>query len=196
MKIEKLNENKIRVTFNNLDLKKNNMDVHSFMSNSIESQSLFLNILDEAEREVGFITDNYKLSIEAIALSNGTFIITVTRVEKESLKSTRVQARRKNISETANQLVYKFCNFDDFCNFQNFLSISAPSLVDKFSESNLLYKYNDVFFLILENLECDYTSAISSIISEFAIEIENSDLIIRKIEEYGLLVSSDAIHKH
>ena len=63
MKIEKLNENKIRVTFNNLDLKKNNMDVHSFMSNSIESQSLFLNILDEAEREVGFITDNYKLSI-------------------------------------------------------------------------------------------------------------------------------------
>ena len=50
MKIEKLNENKIRITFNSLYLKKNNMDVHSFMSNSIESQSLFLNMLDEAEK--------------------------------------------------------------------------------------------------------------------------------------------------
>ena len=98
MKIEKLNENRIRFTFNHSDLQENDIDVHSFMANSIESQSLFLTMLDEAEREVGFITDNYKLCIEAIALSNGTFIVTVTRIEKEILKSARVQAQdRKSV---------------------------------------------------------------------------------------------------
>ena len=56
MKIEKLTENKIRIILNLEDLKENNIDVQSFMSNSIESQNLFINILDKAEHEVGFST--------------------------------------------------------------------------------------------------------------------------------------------
>lgn len=187
MKIEKLSENKIRFTFNNIDLQENNIDVHSFMSNSIESQSLFLNMLDEAEREIGFITDNYKLSIEALALSNGNFIITVTRVEKEVLKSTRVQPRRKNCFSSQNRLIYKFSNFDDFCNFRDFLAESYADL----SHTDLLYKYNNSYFLILNN----YDSKVSNIISEFANNIEYSDLIFHKLQEYGKLVTKNALHK-
>lgn len=195
MKIEKLNENRIRITFNHSDLQENNIDVHSFMSNSIESQSLFLTMLDEAEREVGFVTDNYRLSIEAIALSNGTFIITVTRIEKEILKSTRVQAHRKTTSAESNLLIYEFSSFDDFCNFKNFLTISLPNLVDNLPEINSLYQYNQCYFLILENINCQYATAISSAISEFAISIQNSDLILNKIKECGKLVTNNAIHK-
>ncbi len=187
MKIEKINENKIRITFNHSYLQENNVDIHSFMSNSLESQSLFLNLLDEAEREIGFITDNYKLCIEALALSNGNFIITVTRIEKEVLKSTRVQVRRKN-RQNAQQLIYKFSSFDDFCNFENFLSISMPNLVDKLSTSNSLYKYEDYFFFILQNINEPYLSAISSAISEFATSVSDSDLMLNKIREYGMLL--------
>lgn len=194
MKIEKLNENKIRITFNHSDLEENNVDLHSFMSNSIESQSLFLNLLDEAEREIGFITDNYKLSIEAIALSNGTFILTVTRVEKEVLKSTRVQAHRKNPAENNSSLVYQFANFDDFCNFTNFLSISLPKLVNYFSENNSLYQYQDYFFLILENFKPEYISAISGAVCEFATCVQNSELVIHKIKECGKLVTENVLH--
>lgn len=70
MQIEKLNENKIRITLNLDDLKENNIDLHSFMSNSIESQDLFYNMLDKAEKEVGFETKDYKLMIEALAVPN------------------------------------------------------------------------------------------------------------------------------
>jgi len=70
MKIEKLNENKIRIILNLDDLKEKNIDFHSFMSNSIESQDLFLDMLDKAEEEIGFITKDYKLIIEAIATSD------------------------------------------------------------------------------------------------------------------------------
>ena len=77
MKFEKLNENKIRITLNTQDLIDKNIDFHSFMSNSKESQTLFLDMLDEAEKKVGFVTKDYKLRIEALAMSDGNFILTI-----------------------------------------------------------------------------------------------------------------------
>jgi len=70
MKIEKLNENKIRITLNMEDLRERDIDFHSFMSNSIESQSIFLDMLDKADREVGFNTDDCRIMIEALALKD------------------------------------------------------------------------------------------------------------------------------
>jgi len=67
MYIEKLNDNKIRIILNLEDLKKNNIDFHSFMANSVETQTLFLEMLAIARDEVGFITENYKLMIDALA---------------------------------------------------------------------------------------------------------------------------------
>ena len=49
MKFEKINDNKIRATFSMRDLTAKNIDLHSFMSDSSESQKLFLDLLDEAE---------------------------------------------------------------------------------------------------------------------------------------------------
>ncbi len=70
MKIEKLNENKIRVTLNIDDLAERDIDYHSFMSNSIESQSIFIDMLNKAEREVGFNTEDCRIMIEALALKD------------------------------------------------------------------------------------------------------------------------------
>ena len=82
MKFEKHNENKIRITLNTQDLVDKNIDFHSFMSNSQESQNLFLDMLDEAEKKIGFVTKDYKLRIEALAMSDGNFILTITILEK------------------------------------------------------------------------------------------------------------------
>ena len=68
MQIEKINENKIRIILNIQDLQEKNIDLHSFMSNSIESQDLFHDVLKLAEKEVGFKTNDYKLLIEALAV--------------------------------------------------------------------------------------------------------------------------------
>ncbi len=70
MKIEKLNENKIRITLNIEDLRERDIDYQSFMSHSIESQDIVLDMLDTAEKEFGFNTDNCRIQIEAVALSN------------------------------------------------------------------------------------------------------------------------------
>ena len=66
MKFEKLTENKIRIILNLQDLNEKNIDYHTFMSNSIESQDLFLDMLAKAESEIGFVTRDYKLLLEAL----------------------------------------------------------------------------------------------------------------------------------
>ena len=63
MKFEKVNEDKMKITLSKSDLEENNIDFHSFMSNSDETQSLFLSVLDKAEREYGFSTENYRLKV-------------------------------------------------------------------------------------------------------------------------------------
>lgn len=54
LKIEKLTENKIRIILDMQDLQEKNIDLHSFMSDSLESQDLFYDMLDRAEKEVRF----------------------------------------------------------------------------------------------------------------------------------------------
>ena len=97
MKIEKINDDKIKITFDYIDLQENNIDFHSFMANSTQTQALFLKILDQAEESLGFNTDQYKLEINTLALSNGIFILIVTRLLKETKKKVvHVHTKRKS----------------------------------------------------------------------------------------------------
>ncbi len=73
LRIEKLDENKIRIFLNLNDLKEKNIDFHYFMANPIETQALFADVLDKAEKELGFVTKNYQLSIDAIATLSRRF---------------------------------------------------------------------------------------------------------------------------
>ena len=60
MKIEKLTDDKIRVIINSQDTHFNQED---FFKNPIDTQDIFLDILEKAEEEVNFYTDGCKLLI-------------------------------------------------------------------------------------------------------------------------------------
>ena len=63
MKFEKVNNDKIKITLSSADLEANDIDFHSFMSNPLEKQDLFLDILEEAEEEIGFEFKDYVATI-------------------------------------------------------------------------------------------------------------------------------------
>lgn len=86
MRIEKLNEDKIRIILDVTDLKEKDIDYQAFMSNPIDTQKLFLDMLEEAEEQIGFDTKDYKITIEAIATIDGTFVLTVTRTAPEEMR--------------------------------------------------------------------------------------------------------------
>ncbi|MBO5349861.1 MAG: adaptor protein MecA [Clostridia bacterium] len=195
MKFEKLNENKIRITLSNQDLIEKHIDFNSFMSNSIETQDLFLDMLEEAEQRVGFITKDHKIKIEALAMADGDFILTITkfgkREEKEipSInKNKKITAKRKSTTLNSENLVYSFNNFDDFCLFSSFVEkIKNFSTIAK---STLLYTYNDKYYLVFSklNLNHPYIKKFYTLITEFGTYVHNSDLFSYKLYERGNLV--------
>ena len=196
MQIEKLNENKIRITLNLEDLKEKNIDLHSFMSKSIETQDLFYDMLDKAEKELGFKTKDYKLMIEALAVPEGKFILTVTRFLPEKTQKKKVKVKRKNIKPESNKSIYMFNNFDNFIDFCNYLNkfINNNTYIELKKTS--LYKYKSKYYLCVDisNINLDVFKSIHCSIIEFATHIINSDLFERRLIEYGIVIfKSNAI---
>ena len=196
MKIEKLNENKIRITLNLEDLKEKNIDFHSFMSNPIESQTLFLDMLDTAEKEVGFITKDYKLTIEALALSNGNFVLTVTRDEEEQAPQKRkVQIKRKSIDFTKAIAIYEFPSFEEVYSFCKFIE-NTPLHNHTIAQTIVLYEYKGKYYLCFKNVHgsLEELKGFCSSVTEFGTYVDNSDLFERKLVECGTeIISSNAI---
>lgn len=196
MKIEKLNENKIRITLNMEDLSDRNIDFQTFMSNSIESQDIFLDMLNKADEEVGFNTDDCRIMIEALALNNGHFILTITKFEHKTEerflpRKKNLHIKRKSPKLNFDKTIYSFESFDAFCDFCNFLNnIIQDKQIGKFAKSSDLYEYNSNFYLILSNINVNSNNldSICSSITEFAHFVNSSELFERKIKEYGRLI--------
>ena len=117
-------------------VRENNIDLHSFMASAIESQDLFYAMLDKAEKEVGFETKDYKLMIEALAIPNGNFVLTVTRFTQEKEQLKKPIAKRKTLSSKDSVSVYEFDNFDNFIELCNYLSINNKSITGTPANNN------------------------------------------------------------
>lgn len=199
MRFEKLTENKIRITLSNDDLVKKEIDFHSFMANSIESQDLFFDMLDEAEKELGFVTKDYRIRIEALVVSGGDFVITVTRSvpneEQVSISRQKVTPRkkvhikRKTSTTNCKNVVYLFDNFDDFCSYSHFLENENIDF-KKFAKSIILYEYKASYYLVFNTINVLYPNLKSflSSITEFASHVNNSELFTRKLTECGKII--------
>ena len=194
MRFEKITENKIRITFNLDDLSENNIDFHSFMSNSDETQALFLDMLDRAEKEIGFVTKDYKLMIEALATAEGNFILTVTRSLPEGgkLVSRRICGRKKDTNISNKYAIYCFNTFDDFCNACESFDINFVKAVNLSLKLSRLYLYNQKYYLVLKikynnntitNLHCR--------IAEFSSYQKYSNIFENRLIEYGNIIIKD-----
>lgn len=190
MKIEKLTENKIRITLNLNDLEDEHIDLHSFMSNSPESQALFYNLLSQAEKEVGFYTKDYKLMIEAIAVPEGNFILTVTRLPEKEQSKKQVRIKRKTSTINEDLVIYSFNSFDDYCEFCKYLSLHLKSETYLKLKKVSLCLYNSKYYLCIHinKSNLPIVNTINCEISEFGNSVKNPDLFERKLLEYGKVI--------
>lgn len=197
MKFEKLSENKLRIILSKKDLEEKEIDFHDFMSNSLETQDLFLDMLEEAEEQVGFNTKNYKVKIEALAMTDRDFIVTITRMVPESEKlrfhpsitKKKFNVRRKQVTNECKQTIYKFNSFDDYCFFIQYLSENQLQSAINISKKSFVYIYKNQYYLVLEDINTTYDDLLKfyhSII-EFGTYVHNSNLFIPKLIECGRL---------
>lgn len=205
MKFEKISDNKIRITFSVFDLEERDINLHDFMSNSLESQDLFLDMLEEAEEKVGFKARNCKIKVEALAMTENNFVLTITRVSPNNGKKSnsiapkvKPKIKRKSDSLQSSHLVYKFNTFDDYCHFIESLISSNLSDASKIAEKIMVYSYHNFYYLDLYNLNSKYTkiSKFLPAITEFGSYILNPDLFICKLNEVGkIIIKHNALKK-
>ena len=184
MKIEKLNEDKIKITLSIDDLAERNIDIQSFIYNSPESQDLFWDMMQEAEQKYGFNIDESMIYVEASSAGAGIFTLTVTKTtgslniptskSKSKFKKGTFKLKRKTTSVQKENSIYLFSSFDDICEFCN--SIDCSKIQD-----NSLYKLNEEYYLKVSHMP--YTS-----ILEFATWISNPELMYARIQEYGNVI--------
>ena len=193
MKFQKLSENKLKIILSNDELP-NNKNLDEFMSDSSEAKHSFLEILEKAYNEVGFNVKDHKIKVDAVALRNGSFVFTVTKL----VKTNKLKAKPKVINkiENTDYVIYKFEKFDDFCNFCGFIKKINLDKLSNLAKRIELYIYNDCYYLLFYKINENYEKIgkFYSSITEFCKYFSNRDLFVSVLKEKGkLLIKNNAI---
>lgn len=191
MKIEKLTDNKIRIIIDIDELSKKNIDIHNLSQNSEKAHTLFQSILNEAEKQVGFKVQNCKLLIEAFSTADGYVVFTLTKYKSESTNSPKkLKYRRKVLSNSYKNAIYKFSAFDEFCNFCTYCSSSNLSDLKDFAKNISLYEYKGFYYLVFTGIndKFTYTNLFYTSISEFSNLISSSLIFKSTLIEHGKVI--------
>lgn len=210
MKIQLLNSSKLKIFFNKIDLDENNISLHSFLANSINSQKFIKALIEIACEDFGFKIENNYFIYEIYCLNFSEFIIIVSTntasntfpyIFLESEHSPQVNfSREKAITQNFS---FKFCNnkllenknlfflFNDFEEFLNFSEYIKNSLTLK-NINSFLYKYNNIFLLeiITSNLLPTELTILQSVLLEYKTNISPSMLTLIRFKEFAEVVYS------
>ena len=195
MKIEKLTENKIRVVVHINELGLKTANVHSIMSNAIQSEDFFYDILNQAEKEVSFYTDGCKLLIETFSSLEDVIVFTITKYTYSSLNnvansSKRVIARKKTYAPNGKEVICTFDDFEAFCEFCNSVKSFNNRDFNKIIKSSVLYSWKGNYYLIIKCFKTNSTSieSLYSFLFEFGNLLSCSSNFSSKLAEHGNVV--------
>lgn len=167
MKIERINENQIKVFLNRADLRERNIKLTELAYGSEKTQAFFREMMEQALEMCGFEVEDEPVMIEAAPASADGIVIIVSKISDENRNDERLSLlppskeekrfkkeeikksfnREKNYyddSDDSNILIYTFDNMDD-------LSAAAHGADSFYSGTNALYKYKNKYFLVLQN---------------------------------------------
>lgn len=194
MHIEKINDNKIKVTVNKEDVKIWNVNMKNLTENTPEAQDLFWFALRQAEKDVDFKVGTSQLLVEAHPLNSDGFIMIISKVDEKTnvldlLEGNRKVSqgqmeikikRRTRKSQLVN--IFRFEDFEDLCR-------CTEQIKDTFSGHSALFKYREGFYLNLtpydnmnffetENLLLEYSKRVpASLITEGILKEHGTEMI-------------------
>lgn len=149
MRIEKINQNKIKVTFSQEDLIEHNLTPIAVRDNAPHVQKTIMNIVHKAWEEVGFEAGETRLMVEAMPGDEiGSMVMYITKLDSsDDLKDALNNVKRKiklKVKPTQKDLPKRVCI--TFSDFEDAISLSVNN-PDK--SGGELYFYNDKYHLIV-----------------------------------------------
>ena len=103
MKIEKVNENQLRLTLTFQDLAERGIRLEDFIRPSDHTQALFREIMGQALEEYDFISENTPLMVEASPIAGEGISILITKVEQGEHMEKAVQKLRSFTPQTTKE---------------------------------------------------------------------------------------------
>lgn len=167
MKIEKLTNEKIKIILSKDDINKVDISINDFLDDKDVSQNILNYILEKAEKEINFNTENSDILVEIITKFEGGFIFTITKFDSDS---------NSNVSN----LIFKFNSFENFLEFCRYIKNLSPINEQDFS----LILYKNEYYLSVFNL-LTFKIDLYSILCEFAEPIELTSGLVGTLNEYG-----------
>lgn len=200
MYIERLDENKIKVTLCGDDIKMWNVDLKNFSENTAEAQDMFWYALKKAEQDVNFkVNQDSQLIVETTIEGDDGFVMYISRIENETeLADALVKAgKRAKQSEFKSRhkgrmypllRIFKFSDFEDLC-------CGIKEIHELYIGKSRLLKYMGNFYLELLPQDNFGNFEMDNILSEFGEKAKRPLMLQGVLNEHGkLMIAADAVN--
>lgn len=198
MRIEKVNENVLRVTITLNDLEERNIDLGSLNYNSPAAQELFWDMMERAEEEYGFASGDSQLIFEASPENEDGFVVTITKVDadgefesiqkyiKSKYKNSDLRQKKKKSKVCSALKIYCFDSIDDLCKL-------SKRIVSFYKGESALFKCKSSYYLLLTG-NSTASQSLDILMCEYAIQIGNASFFEGYLNEYGeKIIQNNAI---
>ena len=201
MRIERINENKLRVFLSFDDLEDRDIDLESFNYNTPETQELFWDLMEQAEVELGFDAMESQLCVEAVTDVDHGFVITITRMDDEGefesiqkfiknrYKKKELTPRKKAPTLASTVAIYGFADFDTIATA---CRLASPL----FTGSSAAWQCEDNYYLVLYGVEqpTSGVNRLEGLLGEYGDKVSNTQFFEGYLNEYGKrLMQNEAV---
>ncbi len=188
MKIEKVNENVLKVVITLSDLEERNIDLSSLNYNSPAAQELFWDMMEKAEEEYGFASNDSQLIFEAMPENEEGFVVTITKIEaegefesiqkyiKSKYKNSDLKQKKRKSKICSTLKIYCFNSIDDLCKLSKRIS-------NIYKGESTVYKCKDSYYLLLTGSSS--SSQLETVMCEYSVQIGNVGFFEGYLNEYG-----------
>ncbi len=180
MKIEKVENQKIKVTLSESDLMYYNLNPKEITRNSPELHRFLFQIMENVKKQTGFNPYCGQVAVEAVSSEKGITLL-ISRispaVNKDKLKKIKVSTSKRVMIKNR----YLFESFDNLCG-------ALCALDEGILEKCTLYSYNDGWYFILGN--CTGFDRQHCILSEYCTNFGGIVCTEPFLSEHGKLIAS------
>lgn len=192
MKIEKIDENKVKIILSFEELEMRNITLSDIEKNNVAAKKLFTSLIEESNLDELFSCDDSQLFIEASSDNTNTFILTITKTDDLP----DINSYPKNENRTLYRIdsrLYEFSSLDvilDFCKIAKEENL--------FFGKNTLYKFEDKYYLLFSDNAIKNKRFIKTYImlSEYCSRYFSYDMFYTTIiEKSKIVVANRALQK-
>ncbi len=198
MRIEKINENKIKILIDPTEAKAWKISCQTISENTPEVQEMFSRVIRFAEQKIDFSLEGAKLFVETIREldqeTDGVGVLLTRVFNQEELdlavRQCGYQGRlkrstiRRRVQTGGTMMLYRFYEFDDLCE-------AVSRLGGRFTRTSTLYKEKNTFYLHLADENPQVLREAEPILSEFGKQVENGRYMLGYLNEYGQVMIRD-----